>query len=159
MTATEIVAREAEVVLPVFEEVRRSRVSENYDVWDFVDAPAGKPMVLAAELDRTVPLNDAVKGRYLAVIDRDPITQRIPMHGVFLWNTRYRRAPDGGYTAAPLVIYRMAFDGKLHVFQHRFDPARPELPLAELTIGHVRKHLSDSFSFFRMHADGDSRPW
>jgi hypothetical protein len=55
-------------------------------------------------------------------------------------------------SASPAVVCWMRFNGKLHVFDHRYDDARARMPVEEIQRSHVLNHILRSFDFYKLHA-------
>lgn len=98
-------------------------------------------------------------GLRLSAVSRERLRRVVPQHGIFLWTLIYRIASDDQIAVHPVVFYRMAFDGRLHRFDHRFTPAEPETPIQNVSSDVVQRHLIESFQFYELHADGDRPPW
>ncbi|HUJ60066.1 MAG TPA: hypothetical protein VLX92_16285 [Kofleriaceae bacterium] len=154
---------EDRVITPFIDEVRRSSVTDDHEVVDFDVTPPRDTGLggLVADLEVMVARSgvESRPGRHLALIRRESFFRVFPQQGIFLWNIRYRADPESDRVlAAPFVIYWMQFDRRVHGFAHRFDRARDGLPTEELTLGHLRQHLLDSFTFYMMQANDGARP-
>ena len=79
--------------------------------------------------------------------------------GKFLVSNRIRLAPDNEVFASPHVIYHMAFNDRLHIFDHRYDPNLANHRIEDVTREHILDHFLDSFDFFKMHANDPEPPW
>ena len=100
-----------------------------------------------------------VYGLFLVAESRETVRRHPPEHGVFAWNIQYRYAEDGHLRARPVVAYRMAFDGRIHKFVHRFKPDEADTRIDELTPALIQDHVLSSFHFYEAHADDDRSPF
>jgi hypothetical protein len=100
-----------------------------------------------------------VHGLFLVAESRETVRRHPPEHGVFAWNVQYRYAEDGHLRARPVVAYRMAFDGRIHKFVHRFKPDEADTRIDELTPALIHDHILSSFHFYEAHADDDRSPF
>lgn len=152
-----------EIIQPVITEVRRSSVADANQVVDFDEPPTEELKELLLLLRDGLggnPRRYFTESCYLAIMSKESIRRVVPLHGIFLWNALYRYADDRcTLLVDPFVAYRMAFDGRVHVFAHRFDQNRDGLPCKELRAEHIRNHLLSSLTFYQINADSDRCPW
>ena len=123
----------------------------------------------AYQRDFDLPLIEAVSGAYLATDDQpivgmsfaavstETVRRVTPLHGIFLWNVLYRLDGDR-VLAQPVVFYRMAYDGRLHRFAHRFIADEVATPIDKVTQEMIARHVVESFRFYEQHADADGAP-
>jgi len=79
--------------------------------------------------------------------------------GKFLVSNRLLLAPGDEVFTSPRVIYHMAFNGRFHIFEHRYDPNLANHRVEDVTREHILNHFLDSFDFFKMHANDSEPPW
>jgi hypothetical protein len=151
-----------EVVTPAFAEVAAApRLAEDYRVLVVAGDRSGTPSlsdmikILRQEADDD---EDLIFGDTLVIEDRDPFRRVRPYFGWFLTAPLCSIAGDDVYVA-PRTLYQMKFDGKLHGFQHRYDREILHHRIGDVTRLHILNHVLDSFTFYRMNAYADSRPW
>jgi hypothetical protein len=104
--------------------------------------------------------HDPRGGSALVLVSRESVRRQPPEHGIYIWTCQYRLDPRTNQVGArPVVTYRMAFNKRMHVFVHRFDPDQEWTPLTEISDAQIRKHIDDTYTFYRLHADGDRSPF
>ena len=162
MTDPRVTAFVHDLLLPTYAEIaaspRQGRDFSTHVYRDAVDDPIHAALV--AELGVvTRGRDDLSLGPVILVEDRDGSRRPPPFGGRFLAAPTLRTAtgsPD--ILVAPLVLYQMEFDGRLHAFQHRY-AALAEVPVEHVTRVMILNHMLNSFTFFRMHALSPQRPW
>lgn len=97
-------------------------------------------------------------GYALVIEERDPARREPFYAGRYVVAPWFRFVGDAVFVA-PLVMFQMKFDGKLHKFAHRYNNAIADHRIADVTRPLVLDHILNSFTFYRMHAFSDTRPW
>lgn len=114
------------------------------------------------EMTRIMRAEDSYSARVLGPIlvieERDPTKLGPLFAGRFMVAPRFQISGDDIYVS-PMVMFEMKFDGKLHKFMHRYDNAIANHRVEDVTRTQIQNHILDSFTFYRMHAFSDTRPW
>jgi hypothetical protein len=145
-----------------FDEVAASpKLTQDFDVRivDGVDSYDAVLDRMIGEL-RAGTENDhsQIYGQTLVIEERDPQKRTPHYAGRYLVSPLFRIA-GGDVYVSPVVLFQMKFDGKLHKFMHRYDNAVEHHRLQDVTRPQILNHVLNSFTFYRMHAFSDKRPW
>jgi hypothetical protein len=149
-------------IAPCFEEVASApRLKQDFTI-QIVEGGLSDDRLLnqmIAELREGSEEDDSLLyGQTLVIEERDESKKRPHFAGRFLVSPLVRIAGDDIY-ASPTALFQMKFDGKLHKFMHRYDNDVENHRIEDVTRPHVLNHVLNSFTFYRMHAFSDQRPW
>ncbi len=98
-----------------------------------------------------------IYGTTLVIAERDQ-AKRADMAGRFLVSPLYRLA-DQELFVSPVVLFQMKFDGKMHKFMHRYDNAKADHRVEDVTRHQVLNHVLNAFTFYKINAFSDNKPW
>jgi len=144
---------EQTLVLPALREVCAARrLTTDYEATLITSRPAAKPEVeqLLSELVAAVG-PEWRPGPSLALENHE---RRAGMHdlgGRYVMTVFYMVHGDTVF-ATPAVVFWMKFNGKLHVFIHRYDNTVPLLPVESVTRPQILNHILNSFDFYKLEA-------
>jgi hypothetical protein len=119
------------------------------------------PMIghmIAVLREGTADDSSQIYGQTLVIEERDESKKQPHYAGRFLISPLFRIAGEEVF-ASPTVLFQMKFDGKLHKFMHRYDNAVENHRIEEVTRPQILNHVLNSFTFYRLHAFSDKRPW
>jgi len=128
-----------------------------------LDLAAGTPTNSArAELLEILREGDTedtkILGSVLLIEERDEAKRQPVYAGRYVMGPQFQFVGDDIHVS-PLVMFQMKFDSKLHKFKHRYDAAIENHRIEDVTSDHILNHVIESFSYYRMHANSDTKPW
>lgn len=174
--APHVIAFESRVVRPVLEDVRSllglhktyvldaknaDSIARQLDpkpyphpAWDLIGRTWDASSHIS-ELDALYP-DRLLGGDALLAVSLETFRRVIPDHGLFVWQVKYRLGP-GATTiyAHPLAVFRMAFDGKVHVFHGRFAPSERDTAIERITPEMVAHSIREFFDYYEENSDKD----
>lgn len=140
---------EAETLIPTLEEL----CTDEAIARDFTcELAKTRPHPDANVEDCLASLARSIKGKtsgpalVLHKRERDPSWD--PVAGILVVATMYQARQH----VSPAAIFWTLFDRQLHVFEHRYDPVRAQVPLREVTRGDIRDHVMSTIDLFKLHA-------
>jgi len=153
MTAADqkIKAFESGVLIPALAEVSKSTaLLREYEAEPVVQRPSADDDAeeLLASLAETISRR---AGPSLLLKNRQMPPGLSRLAGRYVMTVFYQEDEDRVYVS-PSVIFRMRFNNKLHVFNHRYDNAVAHHRVGDVTRSHVLNHILSSFDFYKIYA-------